>query len=628
MSKTSLQLLDADAVVCLTRKDGVRVCILQCGSLSNICQVQVDVRVGDDAEGMERDGQRECAHYLEHLVASMLRSRKYPDGEAKTWVEEHGIYSNAFTSAVRTSHFMNGHCSKLREMIDIQVGALADFLQHGPHEFFKELSSSKRYELEKMAVVRELSGKIDSPEYKMYEAANAALYEGHPRSVSQRFDAENVLDLSPDVVRKFFEDHYVAGNIMITIAGPSSVCATTGIMEALDKYEFSKSAPKPLVAPVPFEKRLLPGQVLTRFVELAGSQTVRVTMAWPLRLSMYETTEEGRRRVQAVSALTNLLTGGFTSRFLKSLRTEQGLVYGISAGKSLDERDEAFGNYQIETSVDNENVEALVQGVFLEVSRMARDGPSEEEMQKYRTRIHTAIARRVSNRSPGSWVDDYSNQALFARARDFESGKGIVSNEEHFTLAKTVTAGDIQRAASESVKFFTDPMLIVIGAANNIEGLSELVSSVRATMIQGRAAVARVGMRGAGDKKALAQARDTMVTWVREKIVAVEKKRGFSLRLDNFYLPEDLFAGDKDLARAETVLRAKGNKRLNAALDELVDVKETYAEIRAASLKEFADCNSVERRQRCAASAFSILNEATPVWVGKLRAVENALEDM
>lgn len=627
MSKTALQLLDPEAVALLTREDGVRVCILQCGSLSNICQVQVDVRVGDDSEGMESSGQRECAHFLEHLVASMLRSRFYPDGEAKTWVEEHGIYSNAFTSAVRTSHFMNGHCSKLKHMIDIQVGAIADFLEHGPHKFFEELSGSNRYKLEKLAVVRELSGKVDSPEYKMYEAVNAVVFDGHPRSVPQKFDAKNVLDLNADTVRAFFEKHYVARNIMITVAGPSAVCQTGGVMAALEGYKFSQAAPTPAPALKPFEEGAGPGEVLSKFVKLPESETVRVTMAWPLRLAMYEDTEPGRRRVQAVSALTNLLTGGFTSRFLKSLRTEEGLVYGISAGKSLDERDKNFGTYQIETSVDKGKVGELAKGVFHELARMMNEGPTKEEMEKYRTRIYTAIARRVSDRSPGSWVDDYSNQALFASDAGFATGSGIVSNERHFELAKTVTAQEIQAAASEVIKFFEDPVVVVIGAAQPIDGLADIVQNARKEALGAPMNSVAKASRKAQQTEKVEEAKKTVLEWLRNKKKTLMDQSKFTFRKgDKFNLPVNFFNdGSRNVTVAASVLRQEGGPRMENALDALGKANDEYNKVRQKAYDDYKKCPNNETRYICAINAKDTIEEKSDEWFAVLSAVEAAI---
>lgn len=469
----SLDHLDAPAVL-LRLPNGLTLLVILTSKHVNLAHVQVDVRVGDDDEGMPEDGRRETAHFLEHLVASMLYSRRFPDGEAKAWVEQHGIYSNAFTSAVRTSHYMSGHASLLMDMIDVQVGALADF---GKPEFYSKLADGPRFAREAQAVRRELQGRAGESDMKLYEALADVLYPGHPRSVGQAFDADNVLKLTKQQVLAFVNKYYVAGNMMVTVAGPASVCdvhelaAKVGSFDVLATSGPPQRAPPPPPFPAGADNET---GVTVRLVSLPNEATVRVTMVWPLRLAEYDAARHGD--VLAVNALSSLLTAGFTSRLMEKLRVEDGLVYGVSAEKSLDERDAAYGTYQIDTSVAAKSLPTLVDHTFAVLRGMARDGPTAIEMEKYKLTVETAIERRQASLSPGAWVDDYADHVLFAGT--------FFSNRQHFAAMRRITGEDVRRAASKLIPFFAGPMVVLIGAppkAGIDEGdVATLVAKARA----------------------------------------------------------------------------------------------------------------------------------------------------
>lgn len=464
-------------VVLVKLPSGLRVLFIKTTKHVHLAHVQVDVRTGDDDEGLSGSKFRETAHYLEHLVASMLYSRRFPNGEAKAWVEQHGIDSNAFTSAVRTSHYMSGHASLLDAMIDVQVGAVADFLR--PEFYDEKLARGPRFEGEKQSVVRELLADIGDADYQMYEARNAAMFAGCPRAATQADDAKNVLRLTPDQVRDFFQRHYVAGNILITIAAPASVCDVQRLLGKIAAYEFIPTPAcglpeRPAPPKLPDDDGNDGKDVRVIRVPVAAASTVHVNLVWRVRLAEYDAKRQ--RDVLALGALSSLLTGGFTSRLLNKLRVEDGMVYGVSAGRSLDERDAKYGLYIIETSVAAESLPRLLHETFDVLRGMSERGPTKEEMQKYLLNVETDMERRVANLSPGSWVSDYVNRVLFSET--------LRKNESHFRELLSLTSEDIQRVASEVVPFFTGAVVVLIGAADStivdIDVVKENVKMARA----------------------------------------------------------------------------------------------------------------------------------------------------
>ena len=432
----------------IKRDDGLTILLLHTSLPGAISHVQVDVKVGDDNEA--RPDEREAAHFLEHLVASLLRSRTYKGEGTKRFAEEHGIESNASTSSVRTSYYMNGHVDRLQMMIDMQVGAIADFL-----ELF-EGDRGKRYALEESAVQRELAAKIDTPEFRLYEEFNRIVYGAHPRAVSQRTDMVNIMKMRSATVRTFFAAHYVPRNMLVTVATSEP---KERVLAMLAPYSFARTS-NVVAVPRPSLTQPFPRGLHVHALELKDAHTVRMTFAWPLPVRRFDDD------AFVVRAISNLLTGGFSSRLLNRLRVVDGAVYSVQAYGCVDETDAGFSNYQIETSANAADVAEVIAHTLDELATLCRDGPTDDEMEKYRLRIRTARERRMLSRSPSGYVDDYAEQVLF-------TGAIVETNARRFKLAERVSKFDVMRVCRSIFGPAADGrrsnLLIVYGAPKNMD---------------------------------------------------------------------------------------------------------------------------------------------------------------
>lgn len=443
--------LDVEHELITRKEDGVRILLVHTEMPGAISHVQVDVSVGDDYE--VRPEQRECAHFIEHLVASLLRSRTYPDAGNKRAAEELGISSNACTSAVRTSYYMNGSTDLLKQMIDFQVGAIVDFLRYFAG------GDDPRYAREEMAVRRELSSKVDMAEMRLYERLNEILYPGHPRAVSQRQDMRNIMTMTPATVRNFYARHYVPSNMVFIVATSET---RERVLQLLGEYTFKE--PAAIRAQAPLRPRLqrapfpTPSQVY--YEELKQARTVRLNMVWPLNMRRYDP------GAADVSVIENVLTGGFSSRLLHRLREVDGDVYSVSAYACLDPLDASFSNFQIETSTSAEKVEEVITHILDELQRLcSNDDPSElgEEIAKYRRRIASARERGYLNRAPTVYVDAYAEQVLYR-------WKVVRSREDSLRHMETIQPGQVVDACR---RIFGSRGILLYGAASQLPQLTE-----------------------------------------------------------------------------------------------------------------------------------------------------------
>jgi zinc protease len=120
-------------------------------------------------------------------------------------------------------------------------------------------------------------------------------------------------------------------------------------------------------------------------------------------------------------SIANMVLGGmFTSRLNLNLRERHGFTYGVRSRFTF--RSEP-GPFQVSTAVGNKETAPAVEQIMLELTRMAADGPSEDEVAAARDyaagvfglQLETAgqVATRVSQLVVYDLPDDY-----FDRYRD------------------------------------------------------------------------------------------------------------------------------------------------------------------------------------------------------------------
>jgi predicted Zn-dependent peptidase len=433
----------------LERADGMRLLHIRTRAPGAIAHVQFDIETGDDDE---RRAEREAAHLIEHLVASRLRSRSAPDAtvEYKREAEARGIESNASTSAVRTSYYMTGPESELERMIELQLGAVIDFAR------FYDASGGvdERNGRERLAVERELEAKLDQGGYILYERLMAAAFDGHPRSVSQRVDAHNVLVMPPARVLDYYRRMYVPARTLITVA---SSRPTSDIVAALAPYTYDAEnthapVPHPTVPPVTFGRL---GRRAVHF-ESSSARTSSLMLVWPL---------DGVRRFDEparheVSALTSMIAGGFSSRLLARLRTRDGLVYSVSAEPSLDEHSGRMSFFTCTTNVARGTEARVVRDIVEELAALgtAERAPTAAELETYRRRVRIAREHELLNREPAKYVDAYAEEALFR--------SHISHLDAEYAHALALTAEALRARAAEHFSR-SSPLLVLYASAEN-----------------------------------------------------------------------------------------------------------------------------------------------------------------
>ncbi len=261
----------------------------------------IGVNVGAANENSNNSG---ISHLIEHAV--FKGTKNFAGHDLKRIIESVGGVLNAFTSREYTLFYAKVPDFASRQAFDV----LYDLVS-------VPIFPEKEIELEKGVVLEEIAMYEDDPADLSGTNFLKALWgEETPYGRSIIGKVETVKNTTVDDVRKYFKDHYISSNILLSIVGNLRSCDMNYIrekMEALQNGELKEDIEKPIARPstnVVIEKRDL--------------KQVNVSIG-------IKTIEKSDKRSYPLSIITTILGGGMSSVLFEKLREKYGLVYSISS---------------------------------------------------------------------------------------------------------------------------------------------------------------------------------------------------------------------------------------------------------------------------------------------------------
>jgi len=146
------------------------------------------------------------AHFLEHAVFKGTRTRDYL--EIASCIEEVGGYIDAYTTKENTCIYIR--C--LRQHAPLAFSLLAD-LTGSP------VFPDDELEKEKEVVIEEIHGIDDSPEELIFDRFDTLAFPRHPLGPAILGTEESIESITPQALRRFMRQHYVAENMILTAVG-------------------------------------------------------------------------------------------------------------------------------------------------------------------------------------------------------------------------------------------------------------------------------------------------------------------------------------------------------------------------------------------------------------------------
>ncbi len=346
-----------------------------------VATINLWYRVGARNEMPGRSG---FAHLFEHLM--FMGTKRVVGSDFDNLMEAGGGANNASTSLDRTNYFSWGPSSLLPTLLWLDADRLEDL---GPTMTVEKLN------LQRDVVRNEIRQNVENTPYgRAYEFSTKSLYPAaHPYynnvyGSHQDLEAAGVLD-----VKDFFATFYTPDNCSLVVAGDFDPAQIKPLVAGLfGSISRGNVAPQ---RPVPATK--MEGVVRTTMLDSVQLPKIAVSFHSP---AAYATGDA------EATLISLILADGKSSRLYKRLVVADGTAASVSAVQE----NAALGSVlRVEVMVKpGADVASVEMALDDELARLAKEGPTDEEVRQRAATIETAlIASLQSLRARADKLNEY-----------------------------------------------------------------------------------------------------------------------------------------------------------------------------------------------------------------------------
>jgi zinc protease len=388
-----------------------------------IVAVNIWYHVGSKNEPQGRSG---FAHLFEHLMFN--GSENFNSDFFKATELLGATDQNGTTNRDRTNYFQNVPTSGLDAILWLESDRMGHLLG---------AIDQARLDEQRGVVQNEKRQGENQPYGRAFNAITAATYpDDHPygHTVIGSMDDLNAADLP--TVQQWFRDYYGAANAVIVLAGDISS------EEALAKvqYYFGDIPPGP---PVTQPARMI--------APMVGEQreVMYDNVGQPRFYKVWNVPPTGEAETDYLNLLAQVLTSGRNSRLFKRLVFDDQTATGVGAFVNEGQIGSQF--IITVTGKPGEDLAALEAVVDEEMTRLLRDGPTPQELERARTSTGAGLVRgleriggfggksdrlaqsEVYHNDPNHWRTTYE-RILTARPQDLQSAGRRWLSDGSYTL--------------------------------------------------------------------------------------------------------------------------------------------------------------------------------------------------
>lgn len=326
--------------------------------------LNVWLNVGSAAETDDING---MAHFLEHMV--FKGTARLQSGEFEQLIEQRGAVTNAATSQDYTHYYITTAPKDFADLAPLQVDVVMN-----------ACIPDNGFERERQVVLEEIRRSHDNPRRRTFQHATELSFERLPYRRQVLGPSSVIETLTPQQMRDFHAHWYQPQSITAAVVGNLPVEKLIQIVEgsfsesgiSSQATELSQSSNLDhLIPEAPFT------QIIRREVTDDTLQQARLVMTWRV---------PGMNQLQetyGLDVLASILGRGRTSRLVRELREERGLVSSISASNMTYL---SQGVFYISAHLPSENLELVEAAIVQHIRRLQDELITEAEISRVRTR--------------------------------------------------------------------------------------------------------------------------------------------------------------------------------------------------------------------------------------------------
>jgi predicted Zn-dependent peptidase len=345
--------MNMNGVVKKVSSRGIRILVEQIPTVRSL-SVGVWIKTGSRHETEVQSG---ITHFIEHMLFKGTKKRSA--FEIARVVEAGGGHLNAFTSNEYTCYYVRCLDSELPTAIDVLADMVSDPVFNNG-----EIKKEKKVILEEMKMYR------DTPDDFIMEEFTSGLFNGHALGRPIIGTEKTVKSFKAADLRSYMDSQYVPENIVVCVAGN---CEAENVVDAVERSFERLGWSGPVVQNESRPEENAPFKIVHRKkIEqthlILGRQSIAV--------------DDPNRFVMLM--LTNVLSGGMSSRLHQNIREKYGYCYTIHAFNHSYADSGYFGVY---TGTDVQHLEEMKTLIFKELLELAKTPVPESELLEAKTQL-------------------------------------------------------------------------------------------------------------------------------------------------------------------------------------------------------------------------------------------------
>ncbi|MHC5599947.1 MAG: M16 family metallopeptidase [Nostoc sp.] len=330
------------------------------------------IKVGS---AVEPDAINGMAHFLEHMI--FKGTERLASGEFERRIEERGAVTNAATSQDYTHYYITTAPKDFAELAPLQIDVVSN--ASIPDDAF---------ERERLVVLEEIRRSEDNPQRRIFRRAMEMSFDQLPYRRPVLGPESVITGLKPQQMRDFHSNWYqpqsitavAVGNLPVeeliaTVAeGFTKATVQTRLIASLLSTEAINrvSAHSPLNPESPFT------EIVRQEFTDESLQQARLVMVWRVPgMTQLD-------RTYGLDVLAGILGHGRTSRLVRDLREERGLVSSISVSNMSNRLQ---GIFYISAKCAVENLAQVEDAIAQHIGKLQTELVTESEIARIRRRV-------------------------------------------------------------------------------------------------------------------------------------------------------------------------------------------------------------------------------------------------
>lgn len=358
----------------------------------------------------ETDAESGVAHFVEHMLFKGTFTRTAQ--QIAQTIDSIGGQLDAFTSKEYAGYYIK----VLDEHLPLAIDLLSDMVMHpalAPADIAREQS----------VILEEIKMVEDAPDDLVHEVFAEQFWARHPLGRPILGTPETVSSFTSEGLRRYFEQTYLAPNLIVAAAGRIEHAGVRALIERAFERLPTAAAPAVDVPPA-----ITPG-VVVREKDIEQSHVCLGTAAYP----------QAHADRHALYVLNTILGGSMSSRLFQHIREDRGLAYSVWS--SLMAFSDA-GAMTIYAGCATDRVEEVVDLTIAELAGLRATPVPADELQRAKDHLKGSLMLSLENTS--SRMSQLAKQEL-TFGRQF-------TLDEILRSIDAVSAGDVQRVASDLFK--------------------------------------------------------------------------------------------------------------------------------------------------------------------------------